>query len=232
MVVWFILGGYLLLVHTSAHSTANWATGPVGTVVPMPGAPLSVQQVEERKQFSSDGVVTNKIVTSQIYRDSAGRVRIEWCYEESSDCMPEIVYLLDPVAYSLTILLPRQKSAFRDTVPRTNPAGFQVALPAAGQPLPMRKWATQTQAIGVRLIQGLEIQGTRTIQRSDEQPSLIATWETWTSQALGLTLEVNANGPTWEHTVKLRNLNLREPDHTLFAVPPGYTTESQGADAR
>ena len=182
--------------------------------------------MEERKQISSDGAVTIDIVTSQIYRDSAGRVRIEWYVEDRSDGSPGIVYLLDPVAYSYTFLITEQKIAYLDTVSRSSPAGFQSGLPGPGLPLPMRKWATQTQAIGVRVIQGAEIQGTRTVQKSDEsddQPPLVATGETWTSQSLGLTLEVKVNGPGWAHTVELQNLKLHEPDVALFAVPPGYT---------
>ena len=196
----------------------------------MAGAPLSVRQVEERKQISSDGAATIAIVTSQIYRDSAGRVRIEWYGENGSDGRPGIVFLLDPLAYSCTILIPEQKIAHRDTVSRSSPAGFQVWLPGPGRPLPMRKWTTQTQAIGVRVIQGAEVQGTQTVQKSDEsdaQPSLISTGERWTSQSLGLTLEVKVNGPGWAHSVELQDLNLHEPDLALFAIPPGYTIEGQ-----
>jgi hypothetical protein len=196
----------------------------------MAGAPLSVRQVEERKQLSSDGAATIAIVTSQIYRDSAGRLRIEWYGENGSNGRPGIIYLLDPVAYSHTILIPEQKIACRDTVSRSSPAGFQAGLPGPGRQIPMRKWAMQTQAIGVRVIQGAEIQGTSTVLKSEEsdaQPSLMSTGETWTSQSLGLTLEVKVNGPGWAHSVELQNLNLHEPDLALFAVPPDYTLEGQ-----
>ena len=195
-------------------------------ILPIPGAPLSAQQVEERTQISSDGTVTTDTLTSQIHRDSAGRVRIEWYSEDRSDWRPGIVYLLDPVAYSLTTLLPEQKIAFRETVSRSS-SGFQVALPGPGRPLPMVKWRTQTEALGVRVIQGVENQGTRTIQRSDEEPSVMATSEKWSAQSLGLTLEVKVTGPGWAHTVKLQNLNLHEPDLALFAVPTGYRIEDQ-----
>lgn len=219
-----------MLLGTSSQGSDKWLTGPVGTVKPIPGAPFSGRQVEERKQISSDGAVTIDIVTSQIYRDSAGRIRIEWCGDDRGDGRPRIVYLLDPVAYSHIILIPEQKLAHRDPVSRSSPAGFQTGLPGPGRPLPIRKWTTQTQSIGVRVVQGAEIQGTREVWKSDEpdgQPSLMVTWEAWTSQSLGLTLEVKVNGRGWAHTVELQDLNLHEPDLALFAIPPGYTIEGQ-----
>lgn len=133
------VGVYLVSLCTLSQGTEDWNTGPVGAVLPMPGAPLSAQQVEERSQISSDGTVTTDIVTSQIYRDSAGRVRVDWYLEDGAGGRCGIAYLLDPVGYSFTILSPEQKIAFRDTVPRSSPAGFQVLLPPPGRPVLRKK---------------------------------------------------------------------------------------------
>ena len=79
----------------SSEGEENWgATGPVGTIRPVPGAPVSARQVEERRQICADGAATTNVLTSQVCRDSAGRVRIEWRAGDSSGRSAEIVYLL------------------------------------------------------------------------------------------------------------------------------------------
>lgn len=111
--------------------------------------------------------------------------------------------------------------------PHSSSEGFQVGLPGAGRGLPKRKWKTQEEALGARVVEGIETQGTRWVQTSEEEPTLTAFWERWSSQALGLTLEERAVGPDWSHTVKLQNLERGEPGPALFVIPPDYTVQGR-----
>jgi hypothetical protein len=90
-----------------------------GLVFPDSNGPLSAQQVEERIHTVSNGASTAETLVSQIYRDSVGRMRIEWLIRGSGGSFG-IVYLLDPGASSVFVLLVDQKLAYRMTVPRSN----------------------------------------------------------------------------------------------------------------
>ncbi len=50
---------------------------PVTMVLPVAGAPLSVEIVEERTTKLPDGTSKTEVLTSKVYRDGAGRMRIE-----------------------------------------------------------------------------------------------------------------------------------------------------------
>jgi hypothetical protein len=218
----------MLLLSAISQSEENWGTGPVGAVRPAAGAPVTVLQVEERRWTLADGTVTTEVLKTQVYRDSAGRVRMEWLLGDGSGRSAGFVNLLDPVAYLEVMLLPEEKVAYPATVSRSGSAGFQAGLPIvgggfpAGRGLPKgkTKWKTQEEALGVRVIEGIETQGMRWVSTLEEQPALVASRERWSSEVLGLTLEEKVVGPTWAHMVKLQNLYRSEPDPALFVVPP------------
>lgn len=218
MSAWLIIAGFLFMVVASAQAPEHpKRSGPVGLVNPIPGAPLSVEQVEERTRTLPDGTSTTQIVTSQIYRDSAGRIRVEWSLESHP-----VVYLLDPVAHSVAILLAHSKIAHRMLVP-SGPDGFAVGFPAMIDLPPAGKWQTKSEALGKRTRDGVEVEGARTTFTSEGQPVLIAVEERWFSGSLGLASLVEASGPDWRHTARLRKIDRREPDRALFTVPSDYT---------
>ena len=213
----------LLLAASSGDGENQNTTGPVGLVSPTPGAPVSARQVEERRKILADGKVTTEVVTSQVYRDSAGRVRMECRLGDGTTGSVEFVYLLDPVASLVIILLPQEKVADRDTVPRSSSGSFQVGLPTTWRPLPKGKWKTKEEALGVRTIEGVETHGTRWVQTSEDEPTLKASFERWSSEALTLTAEEKFVSPNWTHTAVLQNIKRGEPDSALFVVPADYT---------
>ena len=193
-------------------------TGPVGLVFPLPDAPLSAQQMEERTRTAPDGISSTETVASQIYRDSAGRMRIEWRIQSTSGESSAVVYLIDPVASSTVILPVEPEVANRTAVPRSSSEPFQVGFPAVGRLLPAGTWRTKMEGLGTRVIDGVEVEGVRTVQTSEDQPPLIAVQEMWSSRSLGLTLVVEASGPNWRHTALLQNLDRHEPDPALFVI--------------
>ena len=230
MSIWITVACLLFVVAASAQGTGDpTRSGPVGLISPVPGGPLSAQQVEERTRSLPDGTSNIEILVSQICRDSSGRTRIEFRAQGARGESGGIVYLLDPVAYSVVILLVEQKVADRGAVSRSSPGGFQVGLPAVRQRLPAGKWETKTETLRARMIDGIEVEGVRIFQTSEDQPPLTAVHEKWFSRSLGLTLMEEATGPNGKHTAKIQNVDRREPDPALFVIPPDYTIQGDAA---
>jgi hypothetical protein len=136
--------------------------GPVGLVFPIPDGPLAAQQVEERTGTLPDGTSSDETLVSQIYRDSAGRMRIEWRIQGSNKESSGIVELIDPVARSMVILLVDSKIASYFVAPHAGSGSLQVRFPAVGRLVPAGKWQTKTEALGTRVIDGVEVEGART----------------------------------------------------------------------
>jgi hypothetical protein len=166
-------------------------SGPVGLVLPEPNAPFSAEQVEERTSTA---------------RASSRREELD------------VIYLIDPVSSSATVLFVGPKVAYRTAVPRASPGGFQVGFPMVGEPFPKAESQMTTESLGTRITEGVEVQGTRTTATAYLR-------ETWSSQALGLMLTVEASGPDRRHTAKLQNLDRQEPDASLFVIPPEYSIQ-------
>jgi hypothetical protein len=196
---------------------------PVGLVLPVGGSPISAEQVEELTQTSPSGELVFETTTSHIYRDRAGRMRIEMTVETPNGESYHVTHLLDPVTSSSYILLMDSKIAFQTSGPETGT--FHVGFPAIGQPLPDRIWRTTTESLGPRTIQGIEAEGTRTTHTAEGEPPLTAVEESWSSRRLGVTLVIQSSGPTWKHVARLHAIDRHEPDHSLFIVPSDYASQ-------
>jgi hypothetical protein len=84
-------------------------------VLPEAGAPVSFEQIDERSRPLEDGTTAVSVVRSRVYRDSAGRVRIESempAGARSSGMVP-YVDLLDPVAGFRLLLFPADEVGYR-----------------------------------------------------------------------------------------------------------------------
>lgn len=92
---------------------------------------------------------------------------------------------------------------------------------------------TRTEQLGVQNIEGVDAVGTRTITTieagkiGNERPIEIV-YESWYSKDLQMIVYSKHSDPrSGEQTYRLTNINRSEPDPSLFAVPPGYTMQSQ-----
>lgn len=83
----------------------------------------------------------------------------------------------------------------------------------------------KTEALGTQIIQGVEVEGVRTVQTSEDEPPLTAVHETWRCPKLRLTLVIETSGPNWKQTARLQNVDWRDPDPALFVIPPEYTIQ-------
>jgi hypothetical protein len=221
-----LIAALFFVVAASAQSAGlPVRMGPVGLVFPIPGGPLSAEQIEELTSTLPDGTSNTETLLSQVYRDSAGRTRVEWRIQNSERDSAGIVYLIDPVARFMAMLLVDAKIANYFVAPHSGSGPFQVGLPAVGR-VPPGNWQKKEEGLGKRVIEGVEVEGGRSVLTSDYQPPLTVLYETWASQSLGLKLAVDASGPDWKHTAKLQHVVRREPDPMLFVIPPDYAIQN------
>ena len=199
------------------------AAFPIGLVLPVKGGPISAEQIEERTQTSPTGELVPEVTTSHVYRDYAGRMRIEMMITMSNGESSPVAHLLDPVTSSSYMLLVDSKVAVRMSGPETG--SFCVGFPSLGQPLPSGKWQTTTKSLGSRKIQGLEAEGMRITRTAEGEPSLTAVEESWSCPRLGLTLMIESSGPSWKHVAQLQKLDSHAPHHSFFIVPSDYTCQ-------
>jgi hypothetical protein len=231
LVVHAIVAGLLSVAVAVAQTPGGGTTsGPVGLILPVPGSPLSADQIEERIQTTSEGISTTEIVKSKTFRDSAGRMRFESSIPGPRGESIPIVSLVDPVAHFAAILRVADSIAYR----LTQPASGGFAFSGMGRGLPAGKWQAKTEELGKRVIDGLEVEGTRRTRTSEDDPSVIAVDERWSSMTLGLTLQAESSGPGWTHTAKLQNIDRQDPAPSLFAIPAGFTIQDMapGLDQR
>lgn len=236
MSAWLIVANLILAAVASAQTSGGMTrSGPTllaspiaGSPLTIVGSPLTADQVEERTRVLPNGTSSTEVVRSKIYRDRAGRIRVDWTMSipGSKGKSLSVVYLINPVARSAFILLVQSKIAHREVLPSSGSEGLGVGFPAVAETLPGGKWQTRNETLGERNIDGVAAVGTRTTHISESQPPLLAGEDCWVSKNLGLTLLVEAYGPDWKNTARLENINRHEPDASLFAVPPDYTVQN------
>jgi hypothetical protein len=232
------------IVFSSGPQTMEFVSGVnVGPTVTK--APYSAEAVTESVQTMYDG---NRIVqrnSTKQYRDSEGRER----REEGAPL--DVVFISDPVAKASYTLHPESKTAEKmgfmsgpgDVfMVHASPATTAIMGAASGAtfnlgvmartPLVQVSDAATDEDLGVRMIEGVEAKGSRTVttiaagqignDRAIED-------ERWYSPDLQLTvLTRHADPRTGETTYKLVNIQRLEQVRSLFEIPPGYTIHEPG----
>jgi len=196
------------------------------------GAPFSAQEVTTSVQSLSDGNQITRNNTVQIYRDSAGRVRREMTLSmigpwSVSGKPQQIIVIQDPVNEVHYFLDPSKKIAYKMPIP-----SFEGGKPSFKAMLGTPKAQTQTQSLGVQMMQGLEAQGTEvtiTIPAGavGNQKPIVSTTEKWYSPDLQTYVSIKRNDPRFGNTTfQLENISRNEPPASLFQVPAGYTVQN------
>jgi hypothetical protein len=216
-------------------------------------SPYTATATTESTQTLADG---NRIVNKSsafLARDSQGRTRREEAMQRMGPLAvegPELVMINDPVALSNYILFPKARTAnvvkykqFSD-----GPEGLQTRLAARrkleGDGTTHITWKSDSESsepttvtnedLGAQVIEGVSCQGKRettTIpagKLGNERP-IIVTTEVWSSTDLhGIVLKKHTDPRVGETVYRLTNVKLGEPDASLFQVPAGYQTETEG----
>ncbi len=216
-----VLTWAIALAQTPAPKPTQGIT-PATLVLPGPGAPLSAETVEERTTELPGGTSKTDVLITKVFRDADGRMRIEMNIDRPNGESAPMIQILDRPDGFMAILVPEQRMAARFEFPKSGDAGFSVSF--LGNPLirvPGKK-STKTENLGKRTMDGIEYEGERTTTTSDEQPSVIGVEERWEARELGLFGLLKSSGPDEQSTAKLRNVDRRAPDPSLFKIPPDY----------
>jgi hypothetical protein len=216
-------------------------------------APYTATATTESTQTLADGNhIVNKNSTF-LARDSQGRTRREEAMQHMGPLAiegPELVMINDPVGLTNYTLIPKARYAnvvkykqFSDT-----PEGLQRKLAARrnqeGDGTTHITWKADSESsepntftnedLGTQVIEGVSCQGRRettTIpagKMGNERPIVIST-EVWSSPDLhGIVLKKHTDPRVGETVYRLTNIKLGEPDASLFQVPAGYETQTEG----
>src|SRR2546430_654290 len=105
MIIWLLIAPFFFVALDSPEAFGNSPRpGPADLVLPLPGTPVSVLQLEERTHSVPDGTSTVESTEVKIYRDSSGRMRLEWRIPDASNKSTLHVTLIDPTTWSRVIL--------------------------------------------------------------------------------------------------------------------------------
>ena len=192
------------------------------------GAPYSAQVITENTQILGDGTRITRKSTALIYRDSEGRLRRELSLDSLGPIGPngeaqQLVFINDPVAGNHYVLYPQNHSGRKMKMPgKEPPPPFQEAPPST---------EAKTEALGKKLIEGVEAEGTRSTitipagQIGNDRPIIIVS-ERWYSETLqAVVLSKHSDPRVGENVYRLQNINRKEPAKSLFELPADYQIE-------
>jgi len=216
---------------------------------PVTGAPYSAEETVTRVQTLADGThITNENSSRKLYRDSAGRTRVEraamaglLARRPKSD-VPMIVEITDPVAGIKYTLDPSNKIAHKQTLvsPSNLPRLARHTTPPTAVRVPADDAQDQVKRTVEKLdgqtIEGIDVQGMRVtsvypVDYDGNDRPITRVYESWFSPELQLVLLDTDNDPrSGETTRKLTNISRSEPDPSLFAPPGDYTVVEEKGD--
>lgn len=216
-----LVGLGVALMASGQSSSSSWSL--ITLVEPIPAVPLYAEQSEERILLFRDVRQRTDTRTTRIFRDSAGRIRLEVVQGGEYVQSPMVVTIVDPPARSVVTLLPAEAIGARITSPFGKP--FKPAFPSIEGELREGSPGTKTLDLGVEVVEGIDFRGTRT-EPADRKPETLATYtERWHSVPLGLTRSIVVVTSSGSHSATLRLIRRGEPDPAIFVVPPTYKIE-------
>jgi hypothetical protein len=212
------------------------------------GAPYSAQEVTIEQQVLPGGNVIQNQRTTNIARDSQGRVRMETTPAARAQQRiapngtnrqqpgPHIT-IHDPVAGVTRQVDTQNKAVHEMAMHPMGPRGGNAAAPrprAQNQQAPPADPNVVTENLGTQTINGVAATGTRmtrTIPAGEigNSAPIQIVHETWMSTDLKVAVMTKFTDPRFGATVtQLTNISRTEPDAGLFQVPTGYTVTSGG----
>ncbi len=237
-------------------------------VAPVTNAPFSAKYTLESVQQAPgpDGLVQKYTATQAVYRDSLGRTREDVTMpvppprplKQNADGTPiapargpvaprTMTIIADPVASTITRLMPDGKIAVVETVPAEffKHATAREASEAAGDTA-LHGGSESATDLGSKTFAGVVASGTRTTMTmpvhggTELAPGTTAaqtpasavttartmTHETWFSPDLKLEVSSTETGERRTRSEVLTSLTKGEPDASLFKVPEGYTVKN------
>ena len=225
---WSMLGMLIL-------GLAAWAFGQELAIPVVAGHPFSGDEVTTRQPSVPNGVPVVPRETTRVYRDAAGRTRIDATLPRSPVCCPRLVYIFDPVAGVNYFVSTEKKIASRQvySIPpgQSIPTAEDPWRTPAAQPFnPFPEPPAQYESLGKQFVSRLVVDGRRTSRiwttassGSSSRPAGTAVEESWYSPDLQMMLirQVYATSLGFS-TTQLENIDSSEPDPALFKIPADY----------
>jgi hypothetical protein len=212
---------------------------PFETGEPVTGAPYTADVITEIVQPLADGNRIERRTTSSVARDGQGRTRRTQRLAAIGPILPqgdvEIVTINDPVAGLHYSLDTARKVAVRSPPMFTKRIETPpIAAAPLGRTLSLQRGSAgaQTESLGTRTIDGVEVHGTRTTttipagEIGNQAPIHIVS-ERWHSPELRVVVASRRSDPRFGETnYRLENLVRSEPPAELFQVPGDFTIET------
>jgi hypothetical protein len=240
LLVLLLIGGRAALTQTQTAHAPDGGTRETITsiaVPPLPNVPFSATVNTEWISYLRDGASRALRNHRLIARDRQGRVFQERRYfapdgdrQETRLTQTEIA---DPETHTLAIC----DGSRRVCDLRIYRAEPTASLPPAG-PSPNGTSFLTRDALGLRIVNGFEANGTREVQTVDatangtDRPISVVK-EFWYSPQLGLNLFTRRTDPRRGiESFTVSDINLAEPDPALFALPKGAQLVDRRATTR
>ncbi len=224
------------MVAQQQASTGNTTVGFVPAILSIPGQAFTAQRTYT--QWDTDGDSTNPNVTTNvtIARDSQGRIH----YENSlTPGMVEVI-VSDPVGQLSYRYMAGQPASIQlvattctQPVPPSSGAPAPATITPAATPPPIPTAPTPSkQDLGTQTIEGTSAIGQQqTRYLTIDTGTVTIQLEDWFSPTLGLNVkETNQTSGQASHTILTHQVQLGDPDPTLFAPPAGFTLPDPSAN--
>jgi hypothetical protein len=204
--------------------------------------PFSAEQVYETRRTDPDGAVLTQTFSLFFYRDGMGRTAFGSMIADSSgrrtfrpSRIMDVVagYSDDFDQHGMTVHRRPLQVSFKPASKTVKPAPQPASTNMNNGVVTPNEW------LGTQTIEGFEAVGRRTIFRyppgtlgGNDRLFVIAD-EEWNSAELGIALFIKRSHPEAGETVgAVRNVNLSEPDASVFRVPDGYRIVDDSESAR
>jgi hypothetical protein len=223
---------------------------PLDFAEPVTGAPYSADSTTETTQTLADGNRIERRSTSQVARDSQGRVRREQQLTAIGPILPQddvrIVTISDPVAgvhYSFDRerkvatrspmpFVKRIESGVRVEVEKAGPGRVERRMMIAGRAAAAAEASdVRTETLGTKDLEGVRVEGTRSTVTiaagavGNQAPIEIVS-ERWYSPELKTVILSRRVDPRFgETTYRLENIVRAEPPADLFQIPADYKVD-------
>jgi hypothetical protein len=205
-------------------------------------APFSLRASTEREVILADGTCRKGRNEVAVYRDSAGRVRIEQPQTLPVDRRPMLftVTIADPVAgYKYRFDAMQEAEGGKLISDTSTPVVIRTAwaAPTPEPRVPSRVTCDQAnlrptdpdvtvsmECLGREMMEGVSADGRRVKHvYAGDGHSVTQVAEIWFSPELGIDMLRKDDDPRkGAYTTRVESLNRSEPDAALFVPPPGY----------
>jgi hypothetical protein len=217
--------------------------GPGGRQPTVANAPYSAMETTVSTQTLANGNQITRNESTQVYRDSQGRVRTETTMTPRPGSAANaqartMVTIFDPVEGSVSRIDSERMVVEKSMLPTGNPGRRGPPQDGNGRPRPENRNGGAAapgvlkEELGTRVIASLTATGKRTTTTiaanavGNTQP-IQSVHEIWMSSDLQVPVMMTSSDPrSGTRVTQLTNVTRNEPDPALFQAPAGYTVKT------